>query len=63
MRKNKRLEALNALADIRRYARLVAEVSHVMRATPSEGKLPMYIVDKFNIVATYLGADSDWCKP
>jgi hypothetical protein len=53
--KNRRLEALNALADIREYAREI---------DPSRDghTLPTDIVAKFNIVATYLGADKDWCK-
>jgi hypothetical protein len=49
---NKRLEALNALADIRQ----------ALRMADDEGLLSFHIQERFNTVATYLGADPDWCK-
>ena len=55
---NKRLEALNALADIREYIR----EQLTFNESAQDLELPEDIVAKFNTVAVYLGTDKDWCK-
>ena len=55
---NKRLEALNALADIRDYIRQQL----TLKEFAQDSALPQDIITKFNTVAVYLGAEGDWCK-
>ena len=55
---NKRLEALNALADIRDYIR----EQLTFNEADQDLELPQDIIAKFNVVAVFLCADKDWCK-
>lgn len=57
---SKRHKALNNLADIRDYLRMIQ--SHLGRSNPEQFStvVPKELVDQFNTVAKTLGADEGW---